>query len=247
MSDLESRTVRRRNWLAWAGTTDELRSIGRIVERLFDSITVPEGGGSPADSVFGVDKLTFETTVTHGDDAVWGGLDRALSELDRRTVTSVSFRITTRIGEDRLRVELSWRDLYYPVRLVISSPDPGWAKQAFTSISEEIDKGRPRWAWVCSGWGRSIVTTSSTITFATGVSLLVAPFVHSPTFRLSIVIGIELVMLVLVGVSQRTYRWIFPAVELIVPGGTSTGSRRFAFIGSLALTVAVGILVNFIS
>jgi hypothetical protein len=35
--------------------------------------------------------------------------------------------------------------------------------------------------------------------------------------------------------------------ELIAKGGKSTGSRRLGFIGSLALAIAVGVFVNWIS
>lgn len=246
MNDLKRRTVRTRTWLAWAGTTEELCSIGQAVERLSDTATIRDTGGSSADSVFDGDKVTFETTVTHGDDSVTGRLDAVLSELDRRTATSITFRISPRIGDDRLWLDLNWLRNSFAVHLVISSPDFGWASQALGSLSEEIDKGRPRWAWVRSSWGKALVYEFTALMFGGGVWLLIAPFVDSIWWRI-IMVSILAIPAGVIAISDPIYRWLFPGVELIVPGGTSTGSRRIAYVGSLVLTVVVGVLVNFMT
>lgn len=245
MDDLKRRTVRRRTWLAWAGTIDELRSIGRTVERLYDTARTPDADGCSGDSLSNVDKLMFETTITHGDDSVTGNLNAAISELDRRTATSVTFRIYHRFSDERLRLEMKWLEFFYAVRLVISSPDPGWANQALGSVSEEVDKGRPRWAWTRSIWGRILVYIFSVSMVGVGASLLVEPFVSS-LWR-TIIANVITFSLGAIFLPERIYSWLFPGVEIIAPGGTSTGSRRFIFVGSIVLTIALGVLVNFIT
>lgn len=215
------------------------------MERLYDTTTAQDPDGSAGDSAFDVDKLTFETTVTHGDDSVAGSLDAALSELDSRTATSIIFRIKPRLGDERLRLELNLMRSFFAIRLVISSPDPGWANQALGSVSEEIGKGRPWWAWVHSIWGRILLSEFSAVISAGGFSLLFAPFVGS--LWLTVIASALALAAILTINSNRVYTWLFPPVDLVVSGGRSTGSRRFLFLGSLALAVAVGVLVNFIS
>ncbi len=253
MKDLKRQTVRWRTWLAWAGTTEELRGIGRVVERLYETIPAQDNYCSSSDSFFNRDKLKFETTVTHGDDPVAGNLDSvagdlegALAELDRRTATSVIFQITGLGADPLLRLKMNWLGM---IHLTISSSDLGWAHQALGSVSEELDKGRPWWAWARSTWGRTLVVDVSALTVATSVLLLIASFVGSfaEYFWQPIVGFVAFVAVQVIGLSERVYRWLFPRVELITVDGQSTGSRRFVLAGSLVLSFVVGVIVNFVS
>jgi hypothetical protein len=85
----------------------------------------------------------------------------------------------------------------------------------------------------------------SALMFWGGVSLLTAPFFDS-IWRSIVVEGLAIATGAVV-ISAPGYRWLFPGIELIAPGGRSTGSRRFAFVGSLVLAVAVGVVVNFMT
>jgi hypothetical protein len=131
-----------------------------------------------------------------------------------------------------------------PVTLAVKSGDQGWARQVLTSLSEEVEKGVPRWAWWRSPAGGAILGAITAL-IALAVTLLVVPASVGMPFRLLVGLGMGVAAQVIVGRS-KFINWFLPPLEVASQGGSS-GGRRLAGLGLLLLSVPIGILVNLLT
>jgi hypothetical protein len=117
-------------------------------------------------------------------------------------------------------------------------------------LSDEIDKGAPDWAWVRSGAGRTAVTILSAIILSLSVALILWPYVPSKDRDAALVVPLFFCTIILwfvLALNRRFYNWIFPAFEITAPGSGWSGSRRIAYVASLAVLIVIGVIVNRIS
>jgi hypothetical protein len=128
------------------------------------------------------------------------------------------------------------------VELEAGSGDRGWVNEVFASVSEEVEKGVPRWEWVRHKGGRSAFIAFVLICLAIIVSLIVVrqlPLKSQGTFVVLAAVSVVVLWFILTGQQplNRFIDWLFPGFEIFPEGGRPTGTRRLAFFGSLLLTI----------
>jgi hypothetical protein len=168
-----------------------------------------------------------------------------LAELDPRSFTRIEFNAIsagTAVPGDGLVLVFNTRNGDFPVSLSAHSSDAGWARQALSSLSEEIDKGVPRWAPVRSMWGRSIVAVVvGLIAWALALAILPSTITALNKIIAAVIVG------GIVGLALgRAFDWFFPPLE-VTTQGSNAGTRRLAGLGLLVLSVPLGILVNLLT
>jgi hypothetical protein len=276
---VQHRTTRKNHWLAWSGELDDLRRIGRIFSELvqrrkesldaeLDTNNEPGSTEGPAEQWRRAVLQNFApvATLEDGDDRIVGPVDDVLAELDRRSVSELALKTETdgyALSMVHEGVDLTFRrkvgSLYdhESVTLEISSRDQGWARQTLTQLTEEIEKGVPRWAWFRSKAGRAIigltVAIAGVLTFYSLVSIPDQLSLWGTPLSSQIVLTIRLAAVVappaLLGylaASNAAIDWFMPRFE-VTSQASSTGGRRLAGLGLLVLSIPIGILVNLIS
>lgn len=188
--------------------------------------------------------LYFETTIESGPDSSTGELEATFAEFDPRTVTGVTFtgRFPYDVRDELLQITVSWGKLQ-AIRVDVVSIDHGWANKVLASISEEIDKGHVRWSWVQRTWGRAIIASAITWALYIALLLIIGQFWMSP--YVSVVAGIVgLLLAMTIVVPDKLFYKIFPMIEILNSTGGSAGRRRAGLLGSILLTITLGIIVN---
>lgn len=276
LAEVEHRTEKTRAWPAWAGTREDLGRIGAVTQGLFEfrkkSLCEAYQAGleNEIDDQINEDRqregirkqaeqfansMRLEATVAHGTDSSTGQPDDVIKELDRRTVTSYTleslFPYPTR--DESLTVKFMWAhgDNSTGAEVKIGSKDIGWANQALAMLSEEIDKGGPKWFSVHKPAMRFAVHLLVTLSVAGSITFAFAPLLQGALAVIALaIVSVLFVAWLLVGVAVLApfvYNTIFPPVELLGEDFHSTTGRRVAFFSSLVLTVALGVFVNIIS
>jgi hypothetical protein len=273
VSEVRHKVHRQRCWHAWVGTLDEFKRIGSITEKLFSERRLvlietkrkelserreASTQSSVSDTQLALNatmdqgeldrfsnSLYFETTIESGPDSSTGELEATFAEFDRRTVTGVTFngRFSYEVGDELLRVVVSWGDLRQAIRVDVVSADHGWANKALASLSEEIDKGRVRWSWVHLVWGRTLVAAAINAALIVALFLIIERFWIS-AYAIVVAGGIALLISTMTIVPDKSFYKIFPMTEILASTGESTGRRRWGLLGSIFLMITAGIIVN---
>jgi hypothetical protein len=252
------KTTKDHAWRAWSGDPAELRRVGAIFSDLVDQRRAPLWATyepSPDALPVTLERHASEfqaqwravAKLRDGDDEIEGPIEAVLAELDPRSFCRIEFvamSAGTAVPADGLVLVFNARNQSFPVSLSAHSSDAGWARQALALLSEEIDKGVPRWAPLRSFRGTMMV---GLIVWAAvyALMLLVLPSAWSTVDRTTLA-GIVSVVAG-VGVQHaRISNWFFPPLEVTTAGGNS-GTRRIAGLGGLLLTVPLGVLVNLLT
>ncbi|MET8910387.1 hypothetical protein [Micromonospora sp. NPDC004551] len=204
-----------------------------------------------------------ELTVVDKYEEVYGRVDEVLAEMDRRSTVSVRFRAdgsrppdrqygrTSEYVSDGIHLRLGGQgDSPFrtdrPVSLTVTSPSAGWARAAFARVSDEIEKGVPRWAVVRRP---SAQFSLSLLYFAVPyITVMLIIKARQPIWIAGFWAGIIAWLISSVsGTASRFHNWLFPPFEITQDGAESSGTRRILFLITLMLSVPIGILVNRIS
>jgi hypothetical protein len=250
------KTSKRNTWPAWSGELDDLRRLGAATTRLVDQRRVPlinefneknpemiEAWGDYHTERFQKNWVAL-AEFQDGDDEVEGPISEALDELDRRTTSRLRFKATSTatptVGE-ALNIRFQRDSPTQAVTLQIESYDQAWARQVLTLLSEEIEKGVPKWAWCRSIPGRAIISVAAALAFFAAVVLITPPSMPSPV-RVAIAVIVGLAAQV-VAQLHRVIDWFFPPFEITSHGG-STGGRRLAAVATIAASIPIGLIIN---
>jgi hypothetical protein len=268
---------RTRVWAAWTGEIADLERLGREVEKVhekrtdailreYDEATAEVLSGITDDQILReirqksraerreelASDLRLQMTIVEGTDTITGSIEGVLGEVDRRSTSEICFSNRLRYGSsDLLSVKLRRDRSHKAAELHIKSEDPGWAREAFVHLSEQIDKGYPRWGWICSGRGEVLFVLFNTLCLMALVALLAWPPSPVRLFGPD-KIGAPILWGVICGLisfflSPKLLNWMFPSFEITGPGGQSKGGRYVAYIGSLVAAFVIDIIVTIIS
>jgi hypothetical protein len=268
VAEIKRRVSRERAWRAWSGTIEELGRIAQLISELFDARKIElvavhrrslglnyddkSNESKSSEERYAESELrqyeesfSFAVTVVQGGDSVTGSFEDIKDEIDRRSVSEILFSCqypySTR-GET-LILRMKWKVASPPVTLEISSADVGWANQAFARLSSEVDKGRPAFSWMASGiMGHVIVSLLMNIlmvlTFAS-IFFRISPGIWGPITAAGIGFAAALLFAFL-----DSHRQVFPAVEIVEAGVSSTLPRRMAYLGGIAVAITTGAVIN---
>jgi hypothetical protein len=267
VSQVRRSTKREREWLGWTGTIEQLVSLGREARTLFekrvavlvaeydeDNRLAQEAGTFDA----GLEQLRraefegqhgFQVSITDGADQTIGNLEDIVAEIDRRSLVEIEFRCGI-YSREVLRIRLR-RGPQPVVILAIESADPGWAREAFSHLSDKIDLGKPRWAWLHSTRGTAAFGVVNAIALAVVLSAIISTISKHPSDTTStVLVNVWLWSSVLFGFfmgSAKTLNRLMPPFELNVGDSDPTGTRFWLYVGALVVSIPVGIFVNVIS
>jgi hypothetical protein len=254
MPDIRRTTRREKTFRAWAGESAEVERLAVVLQNLLDRrIKTLDGDqmGHPGVS------LTFRD----GSDEVAGPWHEILPEMDPRTVSEFSLMAVIEaedVEEERAVLEFARKpssDSPEPIRLQVFSVDQGWARQAFVTLQEELEKGVPRWNLVHShigsiAFGWSLFLSTTFVLFRL-ISLLPLRSASNPEEMAAkdwvITVSAIAVTIFFLSKSGAVREWFFPRLEIVRNGSNQTSARRLALLGTLAAELLVGIVVNLIS
>lgn len=267
-----------RHWTAWSGTIEDIRRIANILSNLEDTrrTRIEAEVDEPKDAITvrrearaRFEPFTCMIEIEDGDNRISGPVDMILSEIDNRTTRNISFglpgvehygRIDSPFYDDNITIEFISDHPYNNLGtdLKVTTSDQGWGRQAFAQLSEEIEKGVPRWAWIHKRLGIASIFILTYIALLTFLFLVLPPFPehlsdksnpnHLATVVSWAVLATVLPILGAVATASRKLRtWAFPTFEILGVHGASTGSRRIAYIVGILISIPIGIFVNLIS
>jgi hypothetical protein len=192
---------------------------------------------------------------------VYGEVNEVLAELDRRSTRCLVFAFDVEnqrirsadafpsyhIGDGvqvRLGMDTNFRDS--GADIIVSSPSTGWARSSFARISDEVEKGVPRWSSL-----RRYLFSVFALLFATAVMIGTFPHINSKD-KTAVTLVFGLVALFLAGMlviaeDTRLVSWVFPRFELTGEGAQSSGTRRMIAVTATLISIPVGVLINLIS
>jgi hypothetical protein len=264
---------KQRHWRAWAGTLQDVIRLSERLEELVNSrrqgllaelgLRDPDLGDASSSEPALTERrdenlkasliyeFQLEMGYGEGDDVAIGRPEQIIQEIDRRSVELLTIFAETE-GAMSFSEELQVALGPSGVELKVGSGDRGWVNQVLVAVTEEVEKGVPGWAWVRRNYGRSAFVAVVLICLAVIVSLLIARHVprKSEGSFLGITIASVVVLWFIFTGAQLTNRfidWLFPAFQILPDGGRSSGTRRLAFVGSLLLTICLGVIVNLIT
>lgn len=229
-------------WFAWCGDGDDLRRIAYVAQR-----GVEQRQSTAQDA----SRTYLDARLFDGNEEIIGEPDAVLDELDLRSVARVEF-----VGQfpynskDELTIQFGAKFAYDgSIQLKVASSDSTWARSTFGQLADDIGKGVPWWAPLREKGHILGVWIVLCELFALAALLVLYPHI-SPDARSSIYVSLAtLASVVALGLfmSGSLSDWLFPPLEITRPGGQSSGGRRRAVIGSVLISVAVGVFVNLIS
>lgn len=271
------RIERKREWKTWRGSMDDLKKTFKIIEDLMRErreaiIKEMRSKNSSIDpdenqvrqeikqemrsrEIESIETSPLvEVTLEHGDDSVTATNSDILSELDRRTITAVTFTGQFPIGytTERLRVHLPWRNHFPPVSTHIISSDHGWANKSLAMLTEEFDRRRTWWWRLHTPTGRGLFAGLAILLINSGLGVIIrgyAPRLSDIQFivtTLIIDVAVAIVAITCIN-NSKIYLALFPKVELSEDDGFSRGGKSLSAIGSVLFTILIGIIVNKLS
>lgn len=277
MPDVKRQTTKGREWKSWAGSLADLKALTNAVERNFEQrrntilsdldkrlSEMKEGVGKDETQWDRnrYSKKRVEVAVEDGSDSSQGPPEQILEEIDRRTVREV--RISGELGHrDEVSVLFARQPAFGKpgIRLKVISPDQGWARQTFAHLSDEIEKGVPRW-WgnlrgsPLLGWGTAAALwlAATLILYSvlkdrppsSEVKLQLSDPITSAIFGATVVF-ILFVMGGIFDILEKVQMHLFPPFELTGEDGASSGSKRIAYVVTLTLSVVTGVVVNLLT
>jgi hypothetical protein len=258
---VQHRTKKVASWPAWSSELGDLRKLGELLVELAEerraSLMQDLHEAHPGEN----SAVTRERRITElntewqtraefedGDDQVEGPVMQVLNEIDRRSIDVLTFKLSGRFSPasgEEVALRFARTAIINAVSFEVRSSDPGWARKVLTLVSEEVQKGVPRWARFRSipGQGLFPVLTAVAVFITT---LLLLPTIATPWIPPLIAVVAALSMQVIVSTRKFT-NWLFPPFEVTTDSGANTGGRRLAAAGALVAAVILGFIVNLLT
>ncbi|MEV0424800.1 hypothetical protein [Streptosporangium canum] len=177
------------------------------------------------------------------EDKVVGSIDDIFPEIDRRSMERLTF-ISAINPREHLIVTFA-RDSA-AATVDIESEDTGWARQALARITDEVEKGVPRWAFVRGSGSTPFwinVGVATVVGLATGLAQIAQSVSANFAIGLMVFVGIFIFLFSSMGLRD----FVFPRFEVLGDGAQSTGSRRLVTLTLIAISIPIGVFVNLIS
>lgn len=258
-----------RRWTTWVGSLSELERVQNLMQKLAQQRSDAELAQLPLldppdpDSKDWLKKREYEeraekraelerryiveTRLTTGNQTIEGIFQDIAAEFDYRTFTKLELYLPIHYSvTDKMTV------VYQPrrnalgskpisgVSLWLESKSIGWEKQAMAQISEELDAGRPSWAWLTTWWGTSLSCFFVAASFGLLASAISAKSGHTSSGSLIGMITYGAVLLFAL-FSGWPLGSLFPPVEIHREGVQPKSTRAIAFIFSV---IVVPILIS---
>lgn len=188
------------------------------------------------------------------DEAVTGPFEEIVGEFDYRTYQSLAVEFGQAYGSrDTVRLFIRprrgvWRGAAsgVGVTLFVQSSDTGWTKQVLAQVSDELDHGRPSWAWLYTYWGGMIYVWAVMAALALAANSL---SVKLTSFSQLTIIWLAVATASAAGAFMISTAWplmtILPPVEVHPDGATPRGARSVAFlIGVVVVPVMISLILT---
>lgn len=260
-----------RTWKAWVGSFAQLERIhSRLKELAVDRqsallAAIPEPLPGDADDPWELryerekqtraraditDKYKVVARLASPGEAISGTFDEVKQEFDTRTFTRLAFSIDTPLGSDD-RVVLRF-DPYKKkggnpppdLHLDVKSSDRGWALQVMAQVSDEIQRGVPRWSWLYKGWAAGLGTVVLYIAFLVSLRPLLKLIPKTSDTTAELVAAVASIVLALaLNWNSRLLYTILPPIEITHDGNQSSASRSIGFLfGVIVVPVAITLI-----
>jgi hypothetical protein len=211
------------------------------------------------------DDAQLRTSFTDGTDTVSGALDDVIREVDRRSLKRISFTLggyyLSSSDRDSLsivfRKEPKFESAFFlgmsAVELEVTSPDVGWAREAVSHLSEQIDLGVPWWRWIHNTAGKVGLGLLFALTLCVIGSTIAIKGFHVPAWKTTPMATFAGLIVLLLGIAgfvsfmaDSLRNRMFPPFEIVVDS-QSTGTRFIIFLSVTAVGLVVGIFVNLLT
>ena len=258
-----------RRWRAWTGTVPQVERLHSQVVALATArrdSKLAELGEGPDPTDKSVDAqwerrrflerreeisaaYKVAVRIKSDDETIEGNWTEVMSEFDSRTYNELRLSCQRYGSEDRLVVTICparrAAEIAPGIWLEVQSTDRGWALQSQAQVSDEIDRGVPRWAWMHSI--PATVALGMLIYAAVVLPLLIViAKVNLGWIAILAWIGVILVGGIVQYVATRRdwlIRRVLPPVEILHEGQDSSGSRAISFgIGVILIPIVLTFL-----
>jgi hypothetical protein len=193
------------------------------------------------------DSLRVVASLKQEDSTVKSDVNSVMKQLDPRRPFTLKFELSSYDPHEQIEVKLTNQRYSYGVRYHVVSEDPGWGKQVYVQLGDEIVKGVPSWSWLRKGAGGVVISVVTALSICIGMLFLLTGLKLNSVW-LAPILGVTFAGVVIAcGMSDQPHSWLFPRLEITHPGNPSIGARRLSWLGTLILTIAVGVFVNLIS
>lgn len=247
--------TRERDFPAWVGNADRLRGLAQEVEYLLTDAyeqkfkTVPHNheGLASAQKIATESAMRCRVWGVNNRFSREGDLDVILAEVDPYEVEGVilgNFQRGSELPETVIQIRLGPKS--DTSELYVRGPDKRWVGGAFDNLANQISRNVPGWSILRSNW------VPRTIGGAFGLSAqgLILAQARDPYLSVNWLIGTAFMVGGGVAVGDSLLKSIigrmFPAFEIIQPGGASRPRRTLAFVfGLLSLILtSIGVLLG---
>ncbi|MET8256469.1 hypothetical protein [Micromonospora sp. NPDC005205] len=250
MSDFVRYTSRSRCWRTWAGDIKEIHAIADIFENAAEKVRNEileqhqehEETARFCTCLSDAKSAVATARISEGSESISGSLHAVVAAIDRRTFKRMTFKLK---GFSSPQLELTFDselESGQGLTLQVSSSWRDWVRQTFTELSDEIDKGVPRWHFLRTGPGLALITLVGGLA---GFAIALPMFNSGNNFVSAL--GTSPIIILMILSPLLAYIWAFPGFEITHEGGTTTGARRLAFICALLLSIPIGIVINLIT
>jgi hypothetical protein len=122
--------------------------------------------------------------------------------------------------------------------LQVRGNDPDRVRGMFAALRVEIAKGVPWWARLRSSWIWWLYT-------ATGIAIAIFALQNLLASNLFALLGAGLAVGLASGTALTLFtKWILPGFEILSSGRSAKGGRILGIVGSVVLSIVIGVLVN---
>jgi hypothetical protein len=207
-------------------------------------------------------------TVAYPEEVVRGDYATLAKELDRRRYERLRIELDdgTSFGdrfylEWKAKAERSYDRDEIGVKLYIRSKDRGWAMQAVAQITDEIDRGRPKWEWIYGWKGNALLVLSLVVTACViiyslgvrfgGVTITNAIQTHqyglmASFFGFFVFAGFMLYFFITIGPGLSVIHRIMPPVEILAIGQSPSAMKAIGYVfGVIVVPTALAIILAY--
>lgn len=245
-------TSRSRRWKTWAGDIKEIHAIADIFEnaatkvrnKILEQHEEHEETDVYCTCLSDAKSAVATARISEGSESISGSLHAVVAAIDRRTFQRMTFKLE---GYSSPHLQLKFDSEFgsldgQGLTLEVSSSWRDWVRQTFTELSDEIDKGVPRWHFLRTVPGLALITLVGGL----AGFCIALPMFNSGNDVISS-LGTSPIILLMILSPISAYVWAFPGFEITHEGGTTTGARRLAFMCALLLSIPIGIVINLIT
>jgi ATP-dependent protease HslVU (ClpYQ) peptidase subunit len=250
-------------WHAWTGTIGDLRNINERFEELVQSRNDEILRSVPDDKREDLkDDLSMTpaaTLETLSGETVWGDFESVIDELDPRTWSSFLLGAVRNYSTSSDQLLLKFRrkpdqdpfEDSWVVHLSVKSYDPGWAATSISRLSELVELGKPKWAWLHKGFMPALVFLISLTILAwcvvrvINIDLLDMRSFFGVPFRTAALLTGVIAVVVIVVVSKKLVYLLVPPAEIRYDQSSPSSGSRFiaSLVGLLVIPLILAIVL----